>query len=63
VEGLEIEVLRSNDWNKYKPKVVLVEQLMNSFEEVEKGEIGHFMKDKGYLSWAKTANTVFYLLP
>ena len=62
VEGLEMEVLRSNDWSKYKPRIVLVEQLMTSVEEVEKSEIRQFMKDQGYLLYAKTANSVFYLL-
>ena len=62
VEGLEMEVLRSNDWSKYKPRIVLVEQLMTSVEEVERSEIRQFMRDQGYLLYAKTANSVFYLL-
>lgn len=63
VEGMELQVLQSNDWNKYKPKIVLVEQLMTSFEEAERSKIRQFMRDQGYLLYAKTANSVFYLLP
>src|SRR6185437_9691190 len=33
VEGLTLEVLQSNDWSKYKPKVLVVEDNVQSFLE------------------------------
>jgi FkbM family methyltransferase len=61
VEGMELDVLQSSDWSRYKPRVVLVEQRMVSLEQSEAGEIAQFMRSKGYLPYAKTANSVFYL--
>jgi len=36
VEGMELQVLQSNDWNQYRPKIALIEQLTTSLEEAEK---------------------------
>ena len=62
VEGMELDVLQSSDWGRYKPRVVLVEQRMVSLEQSEASEIAQFMRSNGYLPYAKTANSVFYLL-
>jgi FkbM family methyltransferase len=61
VEGLDFEVLMSNDWNKYRPTMVLVEQLATSLHDLSKDKIALFMKEKNYSLYAKTNNTVFYL--
>lgn len=60
VEGLELQVLKSNDWTKYRPDIVLIEQLDFSFDELENDEILKFMKQNGYIILAKTLRTVFY---
>jgi len=60
VEGKDFEVLKSNDWSTYKPKVVLVEILHSSIEEVFKYPIFIFMKENGYSFFAKTFNTRFF---
>ncbi len=62
VEGLDFEVLSSNNWEKYRPTMVLVEQLMTFLDELGKDKITQFMKEKGYSLYAKTVNSVFYLL-
>jgi FkbM family methyltransferase len=60
VEGLDLEVLKSNDWQSYRPSWVLVEQLsLNDIENLD-FEIHHFMKSIGYILFAKTFNTLFY---
>jgi hypothetical protein len=61
VEGKDFEVLRGNDWNKYRPKVVLVEILTSSIEEIYKNPIYIFMKENGYIFFAKTFNTCFFV--
>lgn len=61
VEGLDFAVLRSNDWERYRPECVLVEALDSSLEDVMRGEIFHFMKDHQYVLFAKTHNTLFFL--
>jgi FkbM family methyltransferase len=61
VEGLDFQVLTSNDWSKYKPNVVLVEDLNLSFGNPDNSKIYKFLIDKGYHLVAKTMNTVFYI--
>lgn len=62
VEGLDFSVLKSNDWEKYTPEVVLVEILGSSLEDINASEITSFMKKKGYIIFAKTYHTVFFKL-
>lgn len=61
VEGLDFQVLTSNDWSKYKPNVVLVEDLNFTFDIPDNSEIYKFLIDKGYHLVAKTMNTLFYI--
>lgn len=60
VEGLDLEVLKSNNWQKYSPSWVLVEKL--NLEDIENlgFEIHRYMKSIGYILFAKTFNTLFY---
>lgn len=60
VEGFDYEVLKSNDWIKYRPKFVLAEILSSSMNEIENSEIGKLILKSGYLVYAKTMNTVFF---
>jgi FkbM family methyltransferase len=39
VEGCELQVLRSNDWQRFAPRVVVAETLSQTLEEVGQGEI------------------------
>lgn len=60
VEGLDFEVIKSNDWQKFRPSWVLVEQLnLQDIENLD-FEIHHFMKSINYVLFAKTFNTLFY---
>jgi FkbM family methyltransferase len=60
VEGLDLDVLRSNDWQRYRPKLVLIEVLGNSLRELGGSEIGKFMEGINYSVYAKCMNTVFF---
>lgn len=60
VEGLDLEVLRSNDWNKYRPEVVLVEVLQSSLSELEVSDVNKFMISHDYEPYAKAVNTIIY---
>ena len=60
VEGLDLEVLRSNDWSKFRPSIVLAEVLGSSLHEIEQSEIGQLMSSVGYELYAKCMNTVFF---
>lgn len=60
VEGFDLEVLKSNDWTKYRPDVVLVEALNSSFSELLVSEMSNFLRAQGYEVFAKVVNTVIY---
>lgn len=60
VEGLDLNVLKSNDWNICRPTYILVEDLNFDVMFPEKSEIFNFMKGKGYNLVAKTYNTLFF---
>jgi len=52
VEGMDLEVLRSNDWKKWRPKIVIVEDLEFDFEK--EGKIVKYLRSLGYRLVAKT---------
>lgn len=61
VEGLDYQVLLSNNWDKYKPSVILVEENVN-VDDLNYSPIYQFLKDKGYTFFAKTLRTCVYRL-
>ena len=63
VEGLDLDILHSIDFEKYKPEVICVETitfgyLNNSAEKIE--SISEFMHSNGYFTYADTfINTIY----
>ena len=57
VEGLDLEVLKSNNWDKYAPRVVLVENLQ---DQKRIKEIENFLKKKDYFLSSQVFNTGIY---
>jgi FkbM family methyltransferase len=63
VEGFDLQVLKSNDWQKYKPNIILIEELRTDVEKIlRESEIYKYLKTKGYLLHYRTFNTSFYKL-
>jgi FkbM family methyltransferase len=61
VEGLDLDVLRSNNWEKYQPRVVLSEAIdCLSLAEMMQSESFAFMTEKGYRMVARTPRTSFF---
>jgi FkbM family methyltransferase len=61
VEGLDEEVLKSNNWEKYRPHIILAESLrMSSLEEAMNSEVALFLQQKGYNLIAKASNTLLF---
>ncbi len=62
VEGLDYEVLESNDWNKFRPSLVMVECLGigDVASLIKNDKTVKFMRENDYLFFAKTFNTVFF---
>lgn len=60
VEGEELAVLRSNDWKRFRPRVVLAEVLDSTLEAIGGSAIGLYLAALGYVPFAKTFNSVFW---
>lgn len=61
VEGLDFAVLKSNNWEKYSPKVVLIEVLAKDIDAMLDSDVYKFMKSIGYKYYAKTVGTHFFI--
>lgn len=61
VEGLDLQVLKSNNWVKYKPSYILVEDRIN-FDNIRDSEIYVYLEEQGYQLVAKTLRTLFFKL-
>jgi len=62
VEGLDLEVLKSNNWDKYKPTFVLVEDSVD-FANITSSETYIYLNQMGYELVTKTLRTSFFKLP
>ena len=62
VEGLDCEVLKSNNWSKYRPKRFLVEILDSSLYDLNNHPIVKFMKKKNYSVYANQMSTIFFMI-
>ncbi|WP_423147525.1 FkbM family methyltransferase [Rubrolithibacter danxiaensis] len=61
VEGLDLQVLKSNNWEKYTPEYILVEDRVD-LENLADSEIYRFLKSVNYRLVAKTERTLFFKL-
>jgi Methyltransferase FkbM domain len=60
-EGFDHEIIISNDWAKYRPRVLLVELLSTELNQLDTHPTAKFLHDKGYRVIAKTFNTFFFV--
>jgi FkbM family methyltransferase len=60
VEGMDLSVLRSNDWSRFRPRILLVEAHERAVLAVENDPINRFAVATGYCLIAKTLNTLIY---
>jgi len=60
-EGFEWEVIESNDWDEYRPKVILIEEYDRKKVFVEDSKIYQYFKKLNYAFVAKTFNTFVFL--
>ncbi len=59
-EGRDLGVLRSNDWERHRPRLVLAESVGKTIADLPDDPCAQFMQAVGYVAYAKTINTVFY---
>lgn len=60
VEGLDLAVLKSNNWGKYSPELILIEICGSTLDELLNSEATIFLKKFGYTIYAKCVNTVIF---
>lgn len=61
VEGGELDVLRSNNWQKYRPPVILVEALAHlPLRELLETPLVLFLERENYQLFGRTLNTVYF---
>jgi len=60
VEGHDLHVLRSNDWERFRPTFVLVESLSREAEAVARDPHFMFMKEQEYALYCQTPRTLFF---
>lgn len=63
VEGMDVEVLESNDWGRYRPSIVAVEDLTLRLEEPAGSAAFRLLHDEGYRFVAHALKTSFYVSP
>lgn len=61
VEGMDLEVLESNDWAVCTPDCILTESLGEGLENLTGSRLNDFLSKKGYALCAKTVNTMIFL--
>jgi FkbM family methyltransferase len=61
VEGMDFKVLKSNDWKKFRPKIVIIEDLRKSIKENLNGEMNRYMQSIHYHLILKTIRNLFFI--
>lgn len=62
IEGLDLEVLKSNNWDKYKPKVIIFEIHRNSNYKLELDHIKQYLSPFGYSLYSMLYNSHIFML-
>jgi FkbM family methyltransferase len=60
VEGLDLQVLKSNDWDRYSPTYIMVEDLDFSLLNYKSSEIYQYLSENGYDIISILKRTIIY---
>lgn len=60
-EGFDLEVLQSNNWSEFRPRLILVEMLNNLIDSAATDPVCQFLRSHNYHLFAKTVQTVFFI--
>jgi len=61
VEGFDLEVLQSNDWDRFRPKVLLVELINSTLSNITENSIYKYLLEQRYYIFGKSVQTVFFI--
>ncbi len=60
VEGLDLEVLHSNNWELFRPEYILIECWGLDLKDIQNNHVYNFLTNKGYAAYAKTVKTFIF---
>jgi FkbM family methyltransferase len=60
VEGLDLQVLKSNDWEKFAPRIIIAECLTAELSIIDADPVAKFLSGLGYKIYAKTGNSIIF---
>jgi FkbM family methyltransferase len=61
VEGSEMDVLKSNDWSRFKPRVIVIEILGNTLSNVSGSAEYQFLTNMGYVPVSMLYHSVIFV--
>lgn len=61
VEGLDLEVLQSNDWSRFRPSLLLMEILNSGLEDLAAQPEIEYLESQGYVPKSKLFNSVLLI--
>lgn len=60
VEGFDLKVVQSNNWELFRPEYLLVEHYGSNMNEIQNSDLYKFIIGKNYELYAKSVLTVFF---
>ena len=60
VEGHDLDVLASNDWERFKPKIIVVELLGVGLAEMQETALYRYLAERGYRLLSKMVNSAIF---
>ena len=60
VEGMEMDVLMSNNWDRYRPEFLVVEQLRLDVQGIMETDVYRFLQSADYKLVSRTLNSSIY---
>lgn len=61
IEGGEYEALKTNDWKKYRPRMIICEALESSIDKASKNKITKLLKKNEYVFFSKLYHNMIFL--
>jgi hypothetical protein len=61
VEGLDLQVLQSNDWERFAPRAVIAECFESDLDAIQENAVVRFMSGVGYKPYAKSGHSVVFV--
>ena len=61
VEGFDLQVLQSNNWDRYRPKMILVEESIYALTAYSESMIYQYLLEQGYRLCSATGGTLLFV--